>query len=71
VLMTLFRSITIRTTTAPIQQTWRELLPLVASGRMRTDGIFTHRFPLEKAADAYRAVAARSSDCVKTVFDVS
>ena len=71
VLMTLFRSISIRTTTAPIQQTWRELLPLVAAGRMRTDGIFTHRFPLEKAVDAYQAVAARSNDCIKTVFDVS
>ena len=70
VLMTLFRSITIRTTSAPIQQTWRELLPLVAAGRMPTDGIFTHRFPLEQAA-AYQAVAARSGDCIMTVFDVS
>jgi len=70
-LATLFRSLTIRTTTAPIQQTWAELLPLVASGRMRTDGIFTHRFPLEKAVDAYQAVAARSSDCIKTVFEMS
>ncbi len=66
----LFRSLTIRTTTAPIQQTWRELLPLVASGRMATDGIFTHRFGLEQAADAYAAVAARSGDCIKTVLDV-
>jgi threonine dehydrogenase-like Zn-dependent dehydrogenase len=71
VLGTLFRSLTIRTTTAPIQQTWRELLPLVANGRMKTDAIFTHRFPLEKAADAYQAVAARSSACIKTVFEVS
>ena len=67
----LFRSLTIRTTTAPIQQTWRELLPLVVSGRMATDGIFTHHFPLEQASDAYAAVGARSSDCIKTVFDVS
>ncbi len=67
----LFRSLTIRTTTAPIQQTWRELLPLVASGRMPTDGIFTHHFGLEQAADAYAAVAARSGECIKTVFDVS
>ena len=70
-LMSLFRSLTIKTTTAPIQQTWNELLPLVASGRMATDGIFTHHFPLEQASDAYAAVAARSSDCIKTVFDVS
>jgi 2-desacetyl-2-hydroxyethyl bacteriochlorophyllide A dehydrogenase len=71
VLMSLFRNLTIRTTTAPIQQTWRELLPLVASGRIATDGIFTHSFPLEKAADAYAAVAARTGDCIKTVFEVS
>jgi 2-desacetyl-2-hydroxyethyl bacteriochlorophyllide A dehydrogenase len=70
VLMALFRSLTIRTTTAPIQQTWRELLPLVASGRLPTDGIFTHHFPLEQAAAAYQAVAARSGDCIKTVFDI-
>jgi threonine dehydrogenase-like Zn-dependent dehydrogenase len=37
---------------------------------MSTDGIFTHRFPLEKAVDAYQAVAARSSDCIKTVFEM-
>ncbi len=66
----LFRSLTIRTTTAPIQQTWNELLPLVASGRMATDGIFTHHFPLDQASDAYAAVAARSSDCIKSVFDI-
>ncbi len=71
VLMALFRSLSIRTTTAPIQQTWRELLPLVASGRMATDAIFTHHFGLEKASEAYAAVAARSGDCIKTVFDVS
>jgi threonine dehydrogenase-like Zn-dependent dehydrogenase len=71
VLPALFRNLTIRTTTAPIQQTWRELFPLVASGRIATDRIFTHSFPLEKAVDAYAAVAARTGDCIKTVFAVS
>jgi 2-desacetyl-2-hydroxyethyl bacteriochlorophyllide A dehydrogenase len=71
VLGALFRSLTIATSTAPIQQTWRELLPLVASGRLATDGIFTHHFPLEQASDAYAAVAARSGDCIKAIFDVS
>ncbi len=70
-LMSLFRSLTLRTTTAPIHRTWRDLLPLVASGRMATDRIFTHHFPLEQAPAAYAAVAARSGDCIKTVFDVS
>jgi threonine dehydrogenase-like Zn-dependent dehydrogenase len=70
-LMSLFRSLTLRTTTAPIHRTWRDLLPLVASGRMATDGIFTRHFPLEEAAGPYAAVAAHSGDCIKTVFDVS
>lgn len=69
ILMSLVRSLTLRMTTAPIQQTWRDLLPLVTSGALRTDGIFTHRFPLESAADAYAAVAARTADCIKVVLD--
>lgn len=64
----LFRSVTLRMTTAPVHQTWAELVPLVASGRLRTDGIFTHRFPLARAADAYAAVASRDGSCIKAVL---
>ena len=68
VLMGLFRSVTLRLTTAPVHQTWPELVPLVVNGRLRTDGIFTHRFPLDEAAAAYAAVAARAPDCVKVML---
>ena len=67
-LMSLFRSITLRMTTAPVHQTWKDLVPLVANGRLRTDGIFTHRYPLSDAAKAYAAVAARSADCIKVMM---
>ena len=67
-LMGLFRSLTLRMTTAPVHQTWKELVPLVAGGRLRTDGIFTHQFRLAEAAEAYAAVAARSAECVKVMF---
>jgi len=67
-LMTLFRSVTLRMTTAPVHRTWRELVPLVQHGRLRTDGIFTHEFALDDAADAYAAVAARSADCLKVLL---
>lgn len=60
ILMALIRNLTLRMTTAPIQQTWTDLLPLVTGGKLRTDGIFTHRYPLAEAADAYAAVAART-----------
>jgi 2-desacetyl-2-hydroxyethyl bacteriochlorophyllide A dehydrogenase len=68
VLMGLFRSISLRMTTAPVHRTWKALVPLVAKGRLRTDGIFTHRFPLSAAPEAYAAAAARSAECVKVMM---
>jgi len=67
-LLTLFRSVTLRMTTAPVHRTWAELVPMVQSGRLRTDGIFTHEFALADAAEAYAAVAARSAGCVKVLL---
>jgi 2-desacetyl-2-hydroxyethyl bacteriochlorophyllide A dehydrogenase len=68
ILDSLFRSLTLRMTTAPVHQTWKDLVPLVLAGRLPTDGIFTHRFPLADAAEAYAAVAARSADCIKVMM---
>jgi threonine dehydrogenase-like Zn-dependent dehydrogenase len=70
-LANLLRSVTVRATTAPVHQTWPDLVPMVQEGRIRTDGIFTHRFALSDAAEAYAAVAARSADCIKVIFDPS
>ncbi|CAN5348371.1 alcohol dehydrogenase family protein [soil metagenome] len=67
-LMSTFRSITLRMTTAPVHRTWGALLPLIADGRLDTSGIFTHTFPLDDAAEAYVAVAARSADCLKVML---
>jgi threonine dehydrogenase-like Zn-dependent dehydrogenase len=55
-------------TTAPVHRTWAELVPLVRSGRLRTDGIFTHEFALTDAAAAYAAVAERSPECIKVLL---
>jgi len=68
VLMGLFRSITLRMTTAPIHATWPDLVPLVLDGTIDTTGIFTHGFALDDAAAAYAAVAERSADCVKVTL---
>jgi 2-desacetyl-2-hydroxyethyl bacteriochlorophyllide A dehydrogenase len=64
-LMSLVRSVTLRMTTAPVQRTWPELIPMIQSGRLDTSGIFTHSMSLQDAPAAYAAVAARSADCVK------
>ena len=63
--ISLIRSITLRMTTAPVQRTWPELVPLLQSGRLDVSGIFTDTMPLADAAAAYGKVAARTADCVK------
>lgn len=64
----LMRSITLRMTTAPVQRTWPELIPLLASGRLDVDGIFTTTLPLEEAAKGYATAASRSGDDVKVLL---
>ncbi len=61
----LIRSITLRMTTAPVQRTWPELVPLLQSGRLDVDGVFTTTLPLEDAAQAYATAESRSGDEVK------
>jgi 2-desacetyl-2-hydroxyethyl bacteriochlorophyllide A dehydrogenase len=67
-LMGLYRSITLRMTTAPVHRTWAQLVPLVQHQRLDTSGIFTHDYALEDAAEAYAAVAARTADYLKVVL---
>jgi 2-desacetyl-2-hydroxyethyl bacteriochlorophyllide A dehydrogenase len=67
-LMSLVRSVTLRMTTAPVQRTWPQLIPLLQSGQLTTGSIFTHSMPLDEAAAAYAAVAARTADCVKVAL---
>jgi threonine dehydrogenase-like Zn-dependent dehydrogenase len=67
-LTSLIRSVTLRLTTAPVHQTWKELVPLVHRGRLRTDGIFTHHFDLDEAPEAYATVAARTAECMKVMM---
>ena len=61
----LIRSLTIRLTTAPVQQTWPELVPLLQSGRLNVDGIFTTTMPLGDAPAGYDAAMSRAGDHLK------
>ncbi|BBX73395.1 alcohol dehydrogenase catalytic domain-containing protein [Mycobacterium shinjukuense] len=64
----LLRSITLRLTTAPVQRTWPELIPLLLSGRLDVDGIFTTALPLDDAATGYAIAGSRSGDDVKILL---
>jgi len=68
ILGALFRSVTLRMTTAPVHQTWHELVPLVANGRLATDHIFTDHFSLAAAPEAYAAAAARRAETIKVMM---
>ncbi|MCW1823666.1 dehydrogenase [Mycolicibacterium conceptionense] len=61
----LLRSLTIRFTTAPVQQTWPELIPLLQAGRLDVDGIFTTTMALDEAADGYARAFSRSGADLK------
>jgi len=67
-LTALLRSLTVRLTTAPVQQTWPELIPLLQNGRLDVEGIFTTRLSLDQAAEGYAAVASRSGEHVKVLL---
>ncbi|MEH3140472.1 MAG: alcohol dehydrogenase catalytic domain-containing protein [Mycobacterium kyogaense] len=64
-LMGLLRSLTVRWTTAPVQQTWPELIPLLRAGRLDVSGVFTATLPLADAADGYAAAMSRSAGHIK------
>lgn len=68
-LASLVRSISLRMTTAPVQRTWLDLIPLLQAGRLDAGGIFTNTFKLDSASDAYAAVASRTGDCLKVVLE--
>jgi alcohol dehydrogenase len=65
----LMKRLTFRVTIAAIPTTWPALFPLVASGRLRPEEVFTHRMGLSEAADAYRIFDAREDGVLKVLLD--
>ncbi|HVM10630.1 MAG TPA: zinc-binding dehydrogenase [Acidimicrobiales bacterium] len=65
----LFRRLTLRTTLASVPVTWEALLPLVASGRLHPEDVFTHRLGLSEAAEGYRVFDNREDGVLKVLLD--
>ena len=70
VMKLLMKNATFRAGVARIQQTWPHLLPLIASGKVKGEGLFTHSFDLSDGAEAYRLFNAREDDVVKVMINV-
>ena len=65
----LFKRLTFRVTLAAIPTTWPVLVPLILSGRLRPEAVFTHRMGLSEAAEAYRVFDAREDGVLKVLLD--
>ena len=65
----LFKRLTFRVTLASIPTTWSALIPLVASGKLHPEDVFTHRMGLSEAAEAYRIFDAREDGVLKVLLD--
>lgn len=53
---------------ARITGCWQELIPLVQSGRIKGEGLFTHSFDLSDGAEAYRMFDAREDGVIKVMI---
>ena len=67
--LALMRRLTFRVTLASIPGTWDSLVPLIASGRLHPEDVFTHRLPLSAAAEAYRIFDSRTDGVLKVLLD--
>jgi len=50
--------------------TWPEAIDLIASGRVQIEPIQTHKFPLDKLAEAIRKLRDREDNTIKTLITV-
>src|SRR5688572_11607558 len=65
----LFKRLTFRVTLASIPTTWSALIPLIATGKLHPEDVFTHRMALSEAAEAYRIFDAREDGVLKVLLD--
>ena len=62
--------ITIRAGVASVTGQWPALIPLLQHGRLKAEGLFSHRMPLSAGAEAYRLFDAREDGVVKIMIGV-
>lgn len=66
----LYKNLTVRAGVAPVTEMWDELIPLLQSGRLRGEGLFSHRLSLADGAEGYRLFDRRDDGVVKILFSV-
>ena len=62
------KSLVVHMGIAGVVDSWPELVPLVQSGRIKGDGMFTHSFDLSEGEEAYRMFDAREDGVMKVLL---
>ena len=62
------KSITTFMGIAGVVDGWPDLIPLLQSGRIRAEGVFSHAFDLADGAEAFRMFNAREDGVIKTMI---
>jgi len=70
-LQALMKDLTFRIGICPVPELWDDLVPLLQSHRLRPEGVFTHRMPLSKGAEAYALFDSRRDGVMKVMLDPS
>lgn len=66
----LYKNLTVRAGVAPVPQLWAGLIPLLQHGRLKAEGLFSHRIDLADGAEAYRLFDSREDGVVKIMMQV-
>jgi threonine dehydrogenase-like Zn-dependent dehydrogenase len=69
--LALMKRLTFRVTLCSVPSTWGALVPLVASGRLQPQDVFTHKLGLSAVAEGYRLFEAREDGILKVLLDPS
>lgn len=62
------KSLVVHMGIAGIVDSWPELIPLIQSGRIRGENVFTHNFNLADGAEAYRMFEAQEDGVMKVMI---
>lgn len=66
----IYRNLTVRAGIANVVAQWDSVVPLLQSGRVKGEGLFTHRMSLSDGAEGYRMFDAREEGVMKIMFEL-
>jgi threonine dehydrogenase-like Zn-dependent dehydrogenase len=69
--LALVKGITFRIGICPVPQYWPRLAPLIATGRLQPEFVFSHHMRLDEGAAAYELFASRRDGVLKVLLDPS